>query len=412
MEKKPLSQILWGFKLLPQNVGLSKPYSKNGFACESMEEADDMYRKIIIKQTASDGRRDLRQKDRPVQSEPLIVEPVKVDGVVMDYIGKIKSKELDIIRKRNGVSIKQNDRYVTFMPQNIQAQFAREQFITLYQKIATGLQTKTYVNDPRTTALCQAEFPDLVISGKDERRVQLTGNFISLERFERVLNEITQPRRYSQHQSPNKTHDYNTPYNQSVKQQKSVDQAKEETCPICLEPLKASNCKALSKCKHTFCEDCLKRAFQLKPACPICGEIYGELTGTQPKGGTMTITRDHSSLPGYERHGTIVITYYIPSGYQGDEHPNPGMQFHGASRIAYLPDTQEGNKVLKLLDRAFKQRLTFTIGSSSTTGQNNVVTWNDIHHKTSRSGGPTHYGYPDPDYLNRVQDELKAKGIY
>ncbi|KAL0193062.1 hypothetical protein M9458_011358, partial [Cirrhinus mrigala] len=72
-----------------------------------------------------------------------------------------------------------------------------------------------------------------------------------------------------------------------------------------------------------------------------------------------------------------------------DEHPNPGKPYQGASRIAYLPDTQEGNKVLKLLERAFKQRLTFTIGRSSTTGQNNVVTWNDIHHKTSRDGGPT-----------------------
>ncbi|ROL51443.1 putative E3 ubiquitin-protein ligase DTX3 [Anabarilius grahami] len=144
----------------------------------------------------------------------------------------------------------------------------------------------------------------------------------------------------------------------------------------------------------------------------MCGEIYGNLTGTQPKGGTMTVSRDRSSLPGYEKYGTIVISYYIPSGYQGNEHPNPGMTYQGASRIAYLPDSTEGNNVLKLLQRAFEQRLTFTIGCSSTTGKNNVVTWNDIHHKTSRDGGPTHYGYPDPDYLKRVQDELKAKGIY
>lgn len=266
----------------------------NAVAYKSFKEAEDVYRKMFI------------------QSDPLVVEPVKVDDVVMDYIEKIKFKELDIIKKRNAVIIKRNGRYVTFLPQSIQAQFAREQFITLYQKIATGLQNRTYDNVTRIHELCQAEFPELVITRKDGRQVQLTGNFISLERFETLLNG-----RYSQYQTLNKTKVNDTPYKQNVKQQKSVDQAKEESCPICLEPLKASECETLPKCKHRFCRDCLKRAFQLKPACPICGEIYGDLTGTQPKGGTMHVSRDRSSLPGYERYGTIVISYYIPSGQQG-----------------------------------------------------------------------------------------------
>lgn len=64
-----------------------------------------------------------------------------------------------------------------------------------------------------------------------------------------------------------------------------------------------------------------------------------------------------------------------------------------------------------MLERAFKQGLTFTIGFSRTTGRNNVVTWNDIHHKTRTSGGPERFGYPDPDYLERVREELEAKGI-
>jgi hypothetical protein len=50
----------------------------------------------------------------------------------------------------------------------------------------------------------------------------------------------------------------------------------------------------------------------------------------------------------------------------------------------------------------------FTIGRSSTTGEDNVVIWNDIHHKTSRTGT---YGYPDYTYLTRVKKELAAKGI-
>jgi len=42
---------------------------------------------------------------------------------------------------------------------------------------------------------------------------------------------------------------------------------------------------------------------------------------------------------------------------------------------------------------------------------NNTVVWNDIHHKTSPSGGPSSYGYPDPGYLDRVIEDLKAQGI-
>ncbi|XP_026106002.1 E3 ubiquitin-protein ligase DTX3L-like [Carassius auratus] len=416
-----LPQVFTGVRLLLPNSDLSKLHSKtvkhkykdvNGVSSESFQEAEDIYRKSVILQTTCNGSRDLRQEGRPAQSDPLEIEPVKVDDIFMHYIEKMKSKELDIIKKRNAVIMKRDNRLVTFLPQSgnsLHAQFAREQFITLYQKIATGLQTRTYFYSPGITMLCKAEFPELLISHKDERQFQLTGNFISLERFGKCLKGSTQ--RYSHYQTPNKIKVYETPYRQNVEQQKSIDRAKDETCPICLEPLNTSECTVLPKCKHRFCKDCLKRAFQLKPTCPICGEIYGSLTGTQPKGGSMTVSWDSSSLPGYEKYGTILISYHIPSGRQGDEHPNPGMPYQGVSRIAYIPDSTEGRKVLKLLQRAFDQQLTFTIGRSSTTGQNNVVTWNDIHHKTSRDGGPTRYGYPDPEYLKRVQDELKAKGI-
>ncbi|XP_029367012.1 protein deltex isoform X3 [Echeneis naucrates] len=100
-----------------------------------------------------------------------------------------------------------------------------------------------------------------------------------------------------------------------------------------------------------------------------------------------------------------------PSGTVQEEHPNPGQPYEGVSRTAYLPDSPEGRKILKLMKRAFDQKLIFTVGRSTTSGRNNAVTWNDIHHKTSVNGGPTLYGYPDPDYLNRVQEELKIKGI-
>ncbi|XP_061413272.1 E3 ubiquitin-protein ligase DTX3L-like isoform X2 [Lethenteron reissneri] len=109
---------------------------------------------------------------------------------------------------------------------------------------------------------------------------------------------------------------------------------------------------------------------------------------------------------------------HVPSEWAGllfhcikPEHPQPGKAYGGISRTAYLPDNQEGNHVLLLLQKAFKQRLTFTVGVSRSTGIDNLVTWNGIEHKTSIYGGPFIYGYPDPDYLKRVQDDLKDKGI-
>ena len=72
-----------------------------------------------------------------------------------------------------------------------------------------------------------------------------------------------------------------------------------------------------------------------------------------------------------------------------DEHPSPQQPYKGIMRTAYLPDTEEGRRVLHLLRRAYDRRLTFTIGESRTTGKEGVVTWNDIHHKTNPTGGPT-----------------------
>ncbi|XP_051769502.1 uncharacterized protein dtx3lb.3 isoform X1 [Ctenopharyngodon idella] len=183
--------------------------------------------------------------------------------------------------------------------------------------------------------------------------------------------------------------------------------AEEETCAICMDSFTH---KKKLKCGHEFCRECISASEKsLGSICPVCKEVYGKLEGNQPN-GTMTITKSRSSLPGYPLCDTIEITYNIPSGVQTEKHPNPGKPFNGTNRQAYLPDNHEGKEVLTLLQRAFQQKLIFTI-RKCTTGAENVVTWNDIHHKTSKYGGPKCFGYPDPDYLKRVKDELKAKGI-
>lgn len=38
-----------------------------------------------------------------------------------------------------------------------------------------------------------------------------------------------------------------------------------------------------------------------------------------------------------------------------------------------------------------------------TTGMDNQIVWNGIHHKTALSGGPGSFGYPDDTYLKRVK---------
>ncbi|XP_078364658.1 E3 ubiquitin-protein ligase TRIM45-like isoform X2 [Oculina patagonica] len=187
----------------------------------------------------------------------------------------------------------------------------------------------------------------------------------------------------------------------------SGDSASETECPICLDTV--TNARTL-KCKHVFCTECLETALKHDNRCPVCKDVQCVIKGNQPE-GQMQFHKSHQSLPGYYDCGTITIDYYFPSGTQGQEHPNPGRRYDGTRRTAYLPANQEGNEVLQLLRRAFDARLVFTVGTSVTTGRQNQVIWNDIHHLTNITGGPQGFGYPDPDYLRRVKEDLAAKGI-
>ncbi|XP_054063706.1 E3 ubiquitin-protein ligase DTX3L [Rissa tridactyla] len=181
-----------------------------------------------------------------------------------------------------------------------------------------------------------------------------------------------------------------------------------DVCPICMETIK--NKEILRKCNHAFCKSCIDQAMTYKQACPVCNTVYGLMEGNQPE-GTMSVRTMSSSLSGYPNCGTIVITYSMCAGIQTSNHPNPGKPYCATRRIAYLPDNKEGREILQLLRRAFDQKLIFTVGQSRTTGVRDVITWNDIHHKTSMVGGPSNFGYPDPHYLQRVRSELKARGI-
>ncbi|WAR21317.1 DTX3L-like protein [Mya arenaria] len=181
----------------------------------------------------------------------------------------------------------------------------------------------------------------------------------------------------------------------------------EEICVICMETVK--NPRTLL-CGHVFCEDCIEQQFTYKEACPTCGRVVGTIEGDQPD-GKMTITIDDlTHCAGFEHVGQIIITYSFENGKQGPSHPNPGAIYKGITRKAFLPKNEHGKRICKMLWVAFERRLVFTVGSSRTTGKEGVITWNDIHHKTDPKPN-SQFGYPDDSYLDRVTDELKAKGV-
>ncbi|XP_029703759.1 probable E3 ubiquitin-protein ligase DTX2 [Takifugu rubripes] len=171
------------------------------------------------------------------------------------------------------------------------------------------------------------------------------------------------------------------------------------------------------KCGHTLHMLCMLAMYNNGTKdgslqCPSCKTIYGEKTGTQPK-GKMEIYSIGQSLPGHPDCGTIHIIYSIPPGIQGPEHPNPGQPFtcRGFPRFCFLPDNHKGRKVLELLKVAWMRRLIFTVGTSSTTGEPDTVVWNNIHHKTEMMSNLSGHGYPDPNYLDNVLSELASQGV-
>ncbi|XP_068558878.1 probable E3 ubiquitin-protein ligase DTX3 isoform X2 [Cebidichthys violaceus] len=353
------------------------------------------------------------------------VKPVEVSGVVMAYIqqkcaeqlGKIQGSSFVIETQPEPGTVHHDTRStvrVTFRSHHasstpVHADFVRQRFVTFYQRTASDLQVASIPASPqRDHKDLRRRFLHLLFEpGRNGGEMTVTGPFMHVAK----LKEFLSPNTPSLSKSPEDRGPVDTPSGGTSGPSSTQGKGPEEDpCPICMEPIETTEKKTL-RCKHSFCKSCLKRAFDYKPVCPTCGELYGALTGTQPDGGEMEVTKNTSSLPGYEKYGTLTIHYYIPSGIQKEEHPSPGQSYEGASRTAYLPDSSEGRRILALLRRAFDQKLIFTVGRSTTSGRNNMVTWNDIHHKTSTHGGPTHYGYPDPEYLSRVQDELKVKGI-
>lgn len=88
---------------------------------------------------------------------------------------------------------------------------------------------------------------------------------------------------------------------------------KDENCPICMDTFTK---KEELKCKHEFCAECMTQSIKsMGPICPVCKDVFGIIKGDQPD-GRMSSYFSASQLPGFQKCGTIVISYDIPHGKQ------------------------------------------------------------------------------------------------
>lgn len=151
-------------------------------------------------------------------------------------------------------------------------------------------------------------------------------------------------------------------------------------------------------CGVTLCSDCLDT---LHRHCRVCEKKEPTPSGIQ---GKMTYSKLPMSVPGFFRDPAFKITYCIPDGIQGKDHPSPGQPFKGGVFEAYLPDSTMTRKLLPRLQEAFNRGFTFTVLGSK-------VIWDGIPHKTSLQGGRSTNGYPDSSYLRRLSEVLTSYGI-
>ena len=183
-----------------------------------------------------------------------------------------------------------------------------------------------------------------------------------------------------------------------------------DQCPVCLADLKDSgSLKGTGVCDHVFHSQCLEERLKRSGKCPVCRAQVVRKLGPCPDGVMFVKSDRNLHCAGHRECGTVTIRYLLHSGVQGQNHQNPGVGYSSDHRVAYLPDCDEGRKVLELFKEAWRTRMTFTVGRRLTRGTDDVITWNDIHHKTSMRGGE--WGYPDAGYLRRIAMDMNAMGI-
>ncbi|NXX66942.1 DTX3L ligase, partial [Spizella passerina] len=355
---------------------------------------------------AGEGENNQAEKNMKISSQWYKYrDGIEVDASVFKLLETILSKEIGNINSKFDTLVEIKERSygqkaIIFRPKSETSDMsshATESFISAFQSASAmlrerGISVKLSEDQKKTLSVLPnaKKFEDF--------NVKLQKSEVAEEYVESLLNiEGTQTRNRAPLSSELSSQEATGASKRSSVRQKNnlfsegqtqakTEEKEDDECPICRD--KIENKVILKKCKHAFCKTCIDRAMDYKQACPVCNTVCGVLTGNQPD-GTMSSRTISVSLPGYPNCGTIEIEYVMSGGTQTSSHPNPGQRYGPAHRKAYLPDNEEGREILQLLRRAFQQKLIFTVGQSHTTGAQNVITWNDIHHKTAIQGGPT-----------------------
>ncbi len=212
----------------------------------------------------------------------------------------------------------------------------------------------------------------------------------------------------------NKVHAKITPVTNTLD---NNDNNKDSVCAICLCPMQQHELLStinIHNCSHRFHDSCIMEAIKHNSRCPMCRKnISDEPQGHSPSGSMVINTCESTFCAGFESssNGTIAISYDLRGGIQKEYHPNPGKSYRSTRRMAYLPDNDDGQALLKRLMYAFRCGLSFQIGTSMTTGRSDCITWSSIHHKSSLSGGVRCHGYPDDKYFTNCNAELDGLGV-
>lgn len=136
----------------------------------------------------------------------------------------------------------------------------------------------------------------------------------------------------------------------------------------------------------------------------------GSLPYSVAPSGTLKIRQTPSLVPGFSPPPKCLqLEYDIPAGTQKPYHPNPGQPYAATTRYAYLPNNDDGCRLLIRFKVAWSHGYMFKIGRSLTSGLDNQVTWTTIPNKSSLNGGP--FGFPDPKYTGTANGELDKLGI-
>uniref|UniRef100_A0A4W3H6T2 E3 ubiquitin-protein ligase n=1 Tax=Callorhinchus milii TaxID=7868 RepID=A0A4W3H6T2_CALMI len=198
-----------------------------------------------------------------------------------------------------------------------------------------------------------------------------------------------------------RTHQENVPRGPATGSEEQEPSKAAVFCHNCrLEPARGY---PVQDCAHRLCDDC----YLVNPSCPVCTQSPVEGTIV----GNMSYGILNSTLEGHEHDLTLKIIYNIQDGTQQRCDPNPGRPYRGGCFEAFLPNNKQGRKVLQLLTKAFYKGFIFKI-ISLPSGEEKV-TWNNIPHKTSITGGKIRYvdGYPDSGYLCTALAALQSHGL-